>query len=307
LNLLEKLKKIESNNKAKKYLNWTGTLLSIIGVIFIFFKLKDYSSQIDLSRLTISSWYAFVGLSFFYGCYSLLLAPLAWTNLLAYFGVSVPLYWSIRTYGISQLAKYVPGNIFHFASRQAIGVSEGLPSIPLAKSTIWDILLQAISAIFFGILILPSFLPNFNEKIAFVVFICTIFLYVYIIAHYWNVKIGYAASLYTISLILSSVLFIAILYILLPISVFNNLPILSIFGAYVVAWLVGMVTPGAPGGAGVKELILYTLMHSWISQSDLLLAIIISRIITILGDCVFYGISVILNKILPSEKFIIPK
>lgn len=307
MNLLEKLKKIETNNNVKKYLSWIGTLLSILGIVFIVIKLKDYSNQIDLSKLTISNWCAFIGLSIFYGCYSLLLAPLAWTYLLRYFGISIPLFWSIRAYGISQLAKYVPGNIFHLASRQAIGVSEGLPSIPLAKSTILDILLQAISAIFFGILMLPSFLPNFTEKIAFIVFICAILTYIYLIARYFDIKIGYAACLYTISLILSSILFISVLYILLPNNIFNHLPILSIFGAYVIAWLVGLVTPGAPGGAGVRELILYTLMHSWISQNDLLLAIIISRIITTLGDCVFYGISVILNKIFPSKKFIIPK
>ena len=31
-------------------------------------------------------------------------------------------------------------------------------------------------------------------------------------------------------------------------------------GAYVIAWLAGLVTPGAPAGVGVRELVMYALL-----------------------------------------------
>jgi len=307
--LASKIKMIFSHffHQGKKYLSWIGMGLGILGIVFIVIKLKNYSSQVDLSNLSLAKWSAFIGLSLLYGIASCSLLPLAWHHLLKYCGMRPNLAWSIRAYGLSQLAKYVPGNIFHLASRQAIGVSDGLPGQPLAKSTILDLILEAISGVFFSILILPSFIPDFSELYAFILFIFSLSLYFFVIRRWWNREIAIAAIIYTFFLTIAALIFYLILIVILPANSLSHYSVLSILGAYVVAWLVGLITPGAPGGAGVRELILYTLMHSWISQSDLLLAIIISRIITILGDCVFYGISVILNKILPSEKFVIPK
>ena len=33
--------------------------------------------------------------------------------------------WAIRTFGVAQFAKYVPGNVIHLASRQALGLRMG--------------------------------------------------------------------------------------------------------------------------------------------------------------------------------------
>jgi uncharacterized membrane protein YbhN (UPF0104 family) len=71
----------------------------------------------------------------------------------------------------------------------------------------------------------------------------------------------------------------------------------------VVAWLIGLITPGAPAGAGVRELVLYALLRTSIPQTDLLYVIVIGRIVTILGDVVFYGMSLVMSKIWPIEKF----
>ena len=61
-----------------------------------------------------------------------------------------------------------------------------------------------------------------------------------------------------------------------------------IVGAYLIAWLAGLLTPGAPAGVGVREVVLYALLHSMVSQVDLITAIVIGRIVTVSGDVVFY-------------------
>jgi uncharacterized membrane protein YeaQ/YmgE (transglycosylase-associated protein family) len=52
-----------------------------------------------------------------------------------------------------------------------------------------------------------------------------------------------------------------------------------ICGAYVVAWLAGLLTPGAP--------------------ADLLTAIVLGRIVTVFGDVVFYLLAVCIRPRLP--------
>ena len=59
-------------------------------------------------------------------------------------------------------------------------------------------------------------------------------------------------------------------------------------GAYSLAWLAGFVIPGAPGGLGVREFVLYALISPWVDDKVLLMAIASSRIVTTLGDVVFY-------------------
>ena len=91
---------------------------------------------------------------------------LAWWNLLAQFGASVSKRWAIKTYGISQLAKYVPGNIFHLAGRQAMGMAAGTPGWVLAKSSIWELVLISIAGAMFSLLALPLLIPGLSVAIS---------------------------------------------------------------------------------------------------------------------------------------------
>jgi uncharacterized membrane protein YbhN (UPF0104 family) len=59
-------------------------------------------------------------------------------------------------------------------------------------------------------------------------------------------------------------------------------------GAFVVAWLVGLVTPGAPAGVGVRELVLMALLKGLVPEDDLLMAVLLSRVVTVGGDGLFF-------------------
>jgi uncharacterized membrane protein YbhN (UPF0104 family) len=59
-------------------------------------------------------------------------------------------------------------------------------------------------------------------------------------------------------------------------------------GSYVIAWLAGLITPGAPAGVGVRELVLLFLLGEQIPAADLLLAVVLGRIVTVVGDLLFF-------------------
>ena len=66
-------------------------------------------------------------------------------------------------------------------------------------------------------------------------------------------------------------------------------------GSYVVAWLACLVTPGAPAGVGIREVVLFTLLNPVVSEADLLAAIIFGRIVTVGGDVLFYLTALVMN------------
>lgn len=91
--------------------------------------------------------------------------------------------------------------------------------------------------------------------------------------------------------------FVGLLQLLMEENVISSLQMLTICGAFIVAWLVGLVTPGAPAGIGVRELVLLGLLKGFASESDLLLAILLSRLITVGGDVLFFFFASILSMV----------
>lgn len=72
---------------------------------------------------------------------------------------------------------------------------------------------------------------------------------------------------------------------------FNMQHVLPIIGAYTIAWLAGLATPGAPAGIGIREAIALVLLGKWMEKDELLTAIVAGRMITIVGDLLFFLIS----------------
>ena len=59
----------------------------------------------------MTTWVLVAVLALSYAAANLVLV-LAWWSLLSQFGGSTWFRWALRTYGLSQIAKYAPGNIF---------------------------------------------------------------------------------------------------------------------------------------------------------------------------------------------------
>jgi uncharacterized membrane protein YbhN (UPF0104 family) len=58
-------------------------------------------------------------------------------------------------------------------------------------------------------------------------------------------------------------------------------------GAFVVAWIVGLVAPGAPAGVGVRELVLIVLLKGLVLEVELLMAVLLSTVVTVVSDRLF--------------------
>lgn len=272
----------------KRLLYFFGSGLTLLSLLFVARRLSEHAGEIDITHLSTASIIALIGLAIVYSLLNLLLA-LAWRYLLRYQDIDVIPLWAIWSYGVSQLAKYMPGNIFHLAGRQAIGIAGGLPGWSVARSILWEHGLLAVTAIPFIILTSPLLLDErLALPVSLVIFGGSIGLLIWFVNRRFSRDVGHAMFLHTLFLFVSGMIFASII-ILTTASMMTLGAFLGICGAYVIAWLAGLVTPGAPAGIGVREVILYAFLSPIISQSDLLMVIVIGRMITVSGDLLYFG------------------
>lgn len=273
----------------KRWLHIAGGFLGLAGLFFVVRRLLAYSDQIDLCRFDAAAWVSLVLLALIYGLANILLAR-AWWQLLPVLGLTVRWRWALKAYGLSQLAKYIPGNIFHLAGRQALGMAAGLPTVPLAKSAFWELVLIAVSGTLFGILALPLVWGSFSMAAAAILFLAVVGGLLAIVRLTISSAVSAVLFLQIVFLAISGMIFVAVLALVQA----ANLPLSSagiICGAYVVAWLAGLVTPGAPAGVGIREMVLLFLLGAQIAQADLLLAIVLGRGVTVIGDVFYFTLS----------------
>jgi hypothetical protein len=270
----------------KHWLHFIGGVLCLFAVGFVLIRLNTYAKQIDFNRFNVTAWVMIGLLTLVYGASNCLLAQ-AWWHLLAFFDAKVKRGWAAKVYGLSQLAKYLPGNILHLAGRQALGMAAELPVRALVKSTLWELGLIAVAGPVFGFLALPLVWPGLPVFVSGVIFVAT--LVFCIIALGWLLSPSVAAAFIwqVIFLALSGTVFISILALITP-SFVTFSTFSALCGAYVIAWLAGLVTPGAPAGVGVRELVLLFLIGGQVEQTNLLLAIVLGRLVTVGGDFFYF-------------------
>lgn len=274
--------------RLRRAMHWVGGSLGLAGAVFVVIRLREHAGQFDLASLGVGAWAGLGGLVVLHGLANILLA-LAWWHILRSTGASATPRWALRTYGVSQLAKYVPGNVLHLAARQGLGLAVGLPGRMLAKSLLWEIILLSITAVTFGILTLPLLWREGPILISVLIFI-SVMLFATISIRCWlGAELAKALVCHAGFLLMFGFGFVGTLGIIAGQEVVEFDLLLMYAGAYLVAWLAGFLTPGAPAGAGVREVVLVYVLGGIVVEADLLLAVAISRTITIAGDLGFFA------------------
>lgn len=276
----------------KKALHLSGHGLAIAGILFVSLRISDYYSTLDTPGLGPLAWFI-VGCTLLgYGAANIPLA-LAWRQLLHHYHGDTARGLTIRIYGQSQLAKYVPGNIMHLASRQAIGVANGIPGRALAGSMAWELALIAVTGALFGILTLPWLFPAVPMPAAIALFVVAVLTALFILKLKFGLHLAMAMAWQLLFLALSGLIFVTLLM-LVHGDTFPLQQVILFAGAFILAWLIGLLTPGAPAGIGVREAVLLLFLDSVVGESSLLVAVLLSRMVTAGGDLAFYLLASVL-------------
>jgi len=68
----------------------------------------------------------------------------------------------------------------------------------------------------------------------------------------------------------------------------------AIIGLYLLSWLAGFITPGAPSGLGVREVVMMMFLGDFVSVTILTAAMVMHRVLTVVGDVCAYTFAKVL-------------
>lgn len=279
--------RLNMSPRLRRFLHLAGSGLALVATVFVALRAREYWRGLEPVQVSAATWTLLVALALVYGAANLLLAS-AWRHLLLRAGVRATHMWTSRVYGISQLAKYVPGNVFHLAGRQAIGMAAGAPGRALAQSTAAELVSLALAGMLFGLLVLPLLAPGFPLQACVTVFLGTVWLVAYSLFRFLGPYFAASFIRQLLFLAISGAVFVIVLGAVAGASKLDMQDWVLIGAAYVVAWLAGLLTPGAPAGVGVRELVLLLLLKGIVADADMLSAVLLGRFVTVVGDVLFF-------------------
>lgn len=279
----------------KRAAHVVGGALAIGGAVFMVVRLREHSGQIDLVSLTGAEWLTFAGLLLI-NVTMIFLLTMAWREALRGGGAKVSLRWAFGVYGMTQLARYVPGNIFHFAGRQMIGMAAGVPGLALAKASATELLLLLLAGSVTALLAAPLMAPSIGvwpgPWVA-LVFALGIWTWLRLRGRQ---AFANAFLAYLVYMLLSAVIFVCVVIVHGGGAHLTWSSLIPLGAAYVAGWLVGLVTPGAPAGLGVREVVLVLLLKGQMDENVLLFAVLITRILAIVADVLCFTAAVLLRR-----------
>ena len=250
---------------------------------------------------------AIVGGALLYGMAGFLLSS-AWYQLLGA-GTGASIRWHHAIYGRTQIAKYLPGNVFHLVGRQVLGPRLGHGQARLALASLLEVVLLVLVA---GMLSLPILWRGLDQIPLWLAALAA--PVALLIAMRWarrrdlalrdlaqDAACGYARMsrrlLAAAALFALFFLVVAAIFWLLALSVSDPgrpaLDLASGVPVVALAWLVGFATPGSSAGIGVREAVLIAALEGTLGAPASGLIALALRLVTVGGDMLFcaFGMS----------------
>lgn len=289
----------------KQILRW----LILGGTLFFLVKaLKDHWLEVTAIRIEGVGW-AILATATGVTLLAHIWAGWIWTWVLRELNQPVSSSQFVQVYLKTNIAKYLPGNVWHYYGRIVAAKNAGVSTGAATLSVLLEPLLMAAAALIitdlFGSQII---IPNSNVVLQSLQFLS---LAVVLFAiHPWFLNpairllyklkrkksdmnsqsnVSLSIERYPLRPLLGELGFLGLrgtgfiltIFALSPLNV-NQIPLL--LGAFSLAWLLGLIVPGAPGGLGVFEATAIALLQSRFPAALVISAIAIYRLISIVAE-----------------------
>jgi glycosyltransferase 2 family protein len=288
--------------KFKPYLRFL-----IIGITLFFLgtAVKNNWQEITTIRLNYSD-YLKIAIALFFNIIAYIWSAYIWSNILTFLKQSISPLAMMQIYLKTNIAKYIPGNIWHFYGR-IIAVKDSGGTIAVGTiSTLLEVLLMVASA-----LIIASI--GLNSQYLLLQIIALFIILISIHPYFLNPVLGvvskiklkdnseptiFKISQYPFNILLGEILFLLLrgtgfIFALIALKNINITQIPIILSSFSIAWLLGLIIPGAPGGLGVFETTAIALLSSQFSGGIILSTVAIFRLVTILSEAIVAGLAII--------------
>lgn len=298
-------------SRVRKGARWLGLLLVALSLLFVGDRIWE-SRAFVAAYLGPSLASAVLLGAFGYAAASVLLA-LAWHRSLLRFGArDAGARACIAVYGRTQLAKYVPGNVFHFVGRHAAARGLGYPDAALAWAALNEVVTVCLAAA--GIALSATALRGDATALAPLPALAALVAALTCATACLDPLVARVAALrgtplqrlaggpwaVAAPLLQVTVFMAASGALLLGVALAVSGPAAAAAAGVVVSgtavsWLAGFVTPGASAGAGVREAVLILWLEPVLGTAESTTIALAWRLVTIGGDGLFFAITLPLS------------
>lgn len=128
----------------------------ILGAVLFFLlaTFKQHALEVISLKITATGW-SYLGLSLIITLLAHIWSGWVWTAILREFNQTVPVFWALRIYLITNMAKYIPGNVWHFYGRIVTMNQIGVPGNVATVSVLLEPLLMAAAALIIALIFAP--------------------------------------------------------------------------------------------------------------------------------------------------------
>jgi len=204
------------------------------------------------------------------------------------------------SYAVTQIAKYLPGNVFQFVGRHIWLTRKGAAQSGLVVASALEVAVMILGAglvVVIGtmltslpvVAVLAEFVSPPVVALAFAVVLVALIGALAVLRRNPGRFALPAAGVLIRALALAMLFFAgqgAVFFLL------SRLVAPDVGAAVMViataSWLLGYLTPGAPGGIGVREVVMLLLLRPMMPEADAVIAVSLFRLVTTLGDLICY-------------------
>lgn len=301
----------------KKLIKIAGNLLMAAAIVFLIKKIFDM--DVDLSQLASPPMIGALAVNFVIQTFLFVVGCTPWLGFTrALSGRKIPFSAAMPVYTKSNIYKYVPGNVFQYVGRNKLAVDMNISHVDVACATILDILFCVFWTGIIALMLLRGRIAGLLEKyggkilvvgIAGIMLIAVILIFVRLkfgdklreyISRYSkafekeNRKSSMAGIFYYLgsNCVLAVSYFVCLRLVIGSAADFSELTVLT--GAFMFAWIIGFITPGAPGGIGIREGVMIFVSGA-AHQERIVLFVLVMRLASVFADLAAFGIGQIYN------------
>jgi len=299
----------------KNKVNYLGTAVMILSLAFLIYKVYQYGIDLKMISNPINIFVLSL-FSLASGAMCLFYSKI-FQNILSFFITDLPKTEITYIYCKANLYKYLPGNFMHYIGRNQIAIEYNLSHSKVIASTLIETVFIIISGVviflaFSGRLVLNWILLNTYPGNKYLLFGLTLILIVFV-TMLWQKKIklrlkeyvqilvanrksvAFDMFIYSGVFIINGLMFIGVMK-CSGITININIA-LPIIGLYCFSWIIGFITPGAPAGLGIREVVMSAMLFGAVEKELVISAVVLYRIVTIFGDFIGFIIAFLLKRI----------
>lgn len=291
-----------------------GLFVLIASCIFFFDQINIYSSELNniFSNRQLTKTLALLIPLYAFTIFN---GSMIWYTLMRSFAsFDRMLLTSVYIYMTSQFAKYLPGNIGHHAGRIYLTKKHNYNTLQVISSMAIENILPVAISFILSLYVLQqqqSRITNYihiniNHHVIILLITAALLLTILfffriniyrLIRKYIDKELRFRNIFF--SLILISINFLALGFILFSlIEIYSEdapTDYFLITSIFAISWLLGFITPGSPGGIGVREALLVAFLAPIYGNAMAIWLSIMLRIITTLGDGLAFLIGISLT------------